>query len=67
MTHADACCVLFVAWTKKKGACVGEEEERETASQMNQPTNQVKQRACVCEREEEMRKKRKDKRKREGC
>ena len=33
---------------KEETACVGEEGERETASQMNQPTNQVKQRACVC-------------------
>ena len=32
---------------KEETACVCEEEERETASQMNQPTNQVKQRACV--------------------
>ena len=34
--------------TPKKRECVCEEEERETASQMNQPTNQVKQRAYVC-------------------
>ena len=39
--------------------------KRETASQMNQPTNQVKQRAYVCVCEEEMRKKR-EKRERRG-
>ena len=52
---------------KEETACVGEEGERETASQMNQPTNQVKQRACVCKREEDMRKKKekREKRKRE--
>ena len=33
---------------KKKSGWVCEEGERETASQMNQPTNQVKQRAYVC-------------------
>ena len=33
---------------RRENVCVCEEEERETASQMNQPTNQVKQRAYVC-------------------
>ena len=32
---------------KRESACVCEEEERETAGQMNQPS-EVKQRACVC-------------------
>ena len=52
---------------KEETACVGEEEERETASQMNQPTNQVKQRAYVCACEEELRKKKEETERKEGC
>ena len=33
---------------RRESVCVCEEGERETASQMNQPTNQLKQRLCVC-------------------
>ena len=43
---------------KRECVCVGEEEERETASQMNQPSEATS--VCVCE--EDMRKEKREKR-----